>query len=99
MIKTHEYENNLRQVKVDILGRDHKYDQLYIESQHRPKLSPTCRQLLAALAPILATITAGFTTGFSAIFLPQLQAETSSIEVTKEEGSWIASIAAFGLCF
>lgn len=91
-----DYENNLRQAKVEILGSDTKYDQLYFESQHKPKLPPTCRQILAACAPILATITAGFTTGFSAIFLPQLQAESSSIAITKEEGSWIASIAAFG---
>lgn len=54
-------------------------------------------KLLAAGAPILATIAAGFTTGFSAIFLPQLQTETSEIQVTSDEASWIASLAAFGV--
>lgn len=54
-------------------------------------------QMLAAGAPILATIAAGFTTGYSAIFLPQLQSTSSSIQITKEEASWIASLAAFGV--
>lgn len=53
-------------------------------------------QILAAGAPILATVAAGFTTGYSAIFLPQLQSTTSSIQLSNDEASWIASLAAFG---
>ncbi|CAO1318682.1 unnamed protein product [Diamesa hyperborea] len=59
--------------------------------------SPLLRQILSALGPILATISAGMTTGFSAVFLPQLQQNTSSIQITMEESSWIASITAFGM--
>lgn len=53
-------------------------------------------QILAAGAPILSTVAAGFTTGFSAIFLPQLEATSSAVRITNDEGSWLASIAAFG---
>lgn len=54
-------------------------------------------QILAAGAPILATVAAGFTTGYSAIFLPQLQSNDSTIRITNDEASWIASLAAFGM--
>jgi MFS family permease len=47
--------------------------------------------------PIIATFGAGFTTGYSAIFLPQLQSNSSSIQVTEEESSWVASLAAFAM--
>lgn len=53
-------------------------------------------QILAAGAPILSTVAAGFTTGFSAIFLPQLESTSNAIRITNDEGSWLASIAAFG---
>ncbi|CAG9799510.1 unnamed protein product [Chironomus riparius] len=59
--------------------------------------SPLLRQIFAACAPIAATISAGFTIGYSAIFLPQLQSESSTIPITLEEGSWIASLAAFAM--
>lgn len=54
-------------------------------------------KILVAAVPIVTTIGAGFTTGFSAIFLPQLQSNSSLIEITEEEGSWIASISAFAM--
>jgi MFS family permease len=54
-------------------------------------------QILTAGVPILCTIGAGCTIGFSATFLPQLQSNASTIHVTAEESSWIASIAAFAM--
>ncbi|KAG5677230.1 hypothetical protein PVAND_007006 [Polypedilum vanderplanki] len=60
------------------------------------RFSPLLRQILAAGVPIISTVGAGFTTGYSAIFLPQLQSN-SSFEITPEQGSWIASIAAFAM--
>lgn len=55
------------------------------------------KQIITAGAPILATVAAGFTTGYSAIFLPQLQLNTSTIQIDDEQASWIASLAAFGM--
>ncbi|CRL03302.1 CLUMA_CG016406, isoform A [Clunio marinus] len=71
--------------------------QCYMKRENASKFSPLLRQILTAGAPILSTVAAGFTTGFSAIFLPQIQSNSSSINVTNEESSWIASIAAFGM--
>lgn len=55
------------------------------------------KQILLASAPVLATVSAGFTTGYSAIFLEQLQSNATTIKITRDEASWIASLAAFGM--
>lgn len=52
------------------------------------------KQSLVALGPLLLTTTAGMTFGYSAILLPQLQLQNSTIVVSKVEMSWIASMAA-----
>jgi len=57
---------------------------------------PFVPQLFTALAPLFATISAGTTIGFSAVLIPQLQSNSSSISVSDEQASWIASLAAFG---
>ncbi|CAK9833643.1 Facilitated trehalose transporter Tret1 [Anthophora retusa] len=56
------------------------------------------RQVLAAIVAQLGTINTGMTFGFSAIALPQLQEQNSTIPVIEgsSEESWIASISSIG---
>jgi hypothetical protein len=68
----------------------------YSKLKYKRNLLLINTQILLAGAPILGTIAAGFTTGYSAIFLPQLQSNSTTIKITRDEASWIASLAAFG---
>ncbi|KAL4710577.1 hypothetical protein ACJJTC_008979 [Scirpophaga incertulas] len=54
------------------------------------------RQILAAFIANLGTINTGMAFGFSATALPQLKSNTSSIHITENEASWIASLSAAG---
>ncbi|XP_056639603.1 facilitated trehalose transporter Tret1-like isoform X2 [Diorhabda sublineata] len=47
------------------------------------------KQTLVALGPLLLTTSAGMTFGYSAILLPQLESNNSTIVVNKVEMSWI----------
>ncbi|EDS35465.1 sugar transporter [Culex quinquefasciatus] len=69
-------------------------DKSLIESQvSAARFSPLTRQVLAATGPIISSAAAGMTNGFSAILLPQLQRPESSIQITSDQSSWIASMA------
>lgn len=54
------------------------------------------KQVLAAFVANIGTINTGMAFGFSATALPQLQSKTSSIHITENEASWIASLSAAG---
>ncbi|KAL0891907.1 hypothetical protein ABMA27_015155 [Loxostege sticticalis] len=54
------------------------------------------RQVLAAFIANLGTINTGMAFGFSATALPQLKSNESSIHITENEASWIASLSAAG---
>ncbi|KXJ73638.1 hypothetical protein RP20_CCG015385 [Aedes albopictus] len=74
--------------------RQNIQDKSFIESNVAPKrFSPLTRQVIAATGPIIASAAAGMTNGFSAILLPQLQSPESSIQITNDQSSWIASMA------
>ncbi|XP_055606602.1 facilitated trehalose transporter Tret1-2 homolog [Uranotaenia lowii] len=69
-------------------------DKSFIESNVVPAgYSPLWRQVLASTGPIISSAAAGMTNGFSAILLPQLQRPDSAIQITKDQSSWIASMA------
>lgn len=52
--------------------------------------------MLAAIIANLGTINTGMAFGFPAVALPQLTSNTSSLFVTEEQASWIASLSAAG---
>nr|XP_032510956.1 facilitated trehalose transporter Tret1-like [Danaus plexippus plexippus] len=54
------------------------------------------KQIVAAFVANLGTINTGMAFGFSATALPQLKSETSSLHVTENEASWIASLSSAG---
>ncbi|CAH0693826.1 unnamed protein product [Chilo suppressalis] len=54
------------------------------------------RQIVAAFIVNLGTINTGMAFGFSATALPQLKSNTSSIHITDDQASWIASLSAAG---
>ncbi|KAL0281580.1 UNVERIFIED_CONTAM: hypothetical protein PYX00_002521 [Menopon gallinae] len=63
----------------------------------RKEASTVYRQYVASSGPIIASMSSGMCAGFSAVLLPQLMAEDTDIVITKEEGSWIASMLALPL--
>ncbi|KAM3961615.1 putative sugar transporter protein 5 [Aphomia sociella] len=54
------------------------------------------RQVMASFVANLGTINTGMAFGFSATSLPQLKSPDSTIHVTDNEASWIASFSAVG---
>ncbi|KAG6465043.1 hypothetical protein O3G_MSEX014904 [Manduca sexta] len=54
------------------------------------------RQVLASFVANLGTINTGMAFGFSAVALPQLKSENSTLHITESEASWIASLSAAG---
>ncbi|XP_069699277.1 facilitated trehalose transporter Tret1-like [Periplaneta americana] len=62
-----------------------------------PPLTPFIRQWLAAVGPLAAVTSSGMTAGYSAVLLPQLQERNSTLTVTEDEASWIASTAVLSM--
>nr|XP_049705550.1 facilitated trehalose transporter Tret1 [Helicoverpa armigera] len=58
------------------------------------RISPFVKQCFVTATVCLTTIGHGSVVGFPAILLPQLKDPDSSLILSKEEGSWIASVTA-----
>ncbi|XP_037978426.2 facilitated trehalose transporter Tret1 [Plutella xylostella] len=54
------------------------------------------RQVLASVVANLGTINTGMAFGFSAVALPQMQGANSTLPVTEDQASWIASLSSAG---
>ncbi|XP_046744435.1 facilitated trehalose transporter Tret1-2 homolog [Diprion similis] len=63
---------------------------------NRTKISP---QILAAVTSSLILVSVGFHTGWTSPSLAKLSAEDSHIEITSDQGSWIASFMSVGSIF
>ncbi|CAH0548795.1 unnamed protein product, partial [Brassicogethes aeneus] len=59
------------------------------------KISPHVKQILLASGPLFLTLSFGMILGYSATLLPQLENQDNNFfRITKEQASWIASLAA-----
>ncbi|CAH2107043.1 unnamed protein product [Euphydryas editha] len=54
------------------------------------------RQIIASFVANLGTMNTGMAFGFSATALPQLKSAQSSIQITENQASWIASLSSVG---
>lgn len=54
------------------------------------------RQIIAAIIANLGTINTGLVFGFSAVVIPQLEADDSVIKIDESQASWIASLSSAG---
>ncbi|XP_048003627.1 facilitated trehalose transporter Tret1-like isoform X1 [Leguminivora glycinivorella] len=63
------------------------------------RFTPFMRQCLVAAAVSINMVGFGCTAGFPGIMLPQLQEPGSTISVTKDQASWLASVGSITLVF
>ncbi|CAD7076969.1 unnamed protein product [Hermetia illucens] len=83
-----------------IVTGPHAANSPLVESQPNKKdRGKPLRQIIAAFVANLGTINTGLIFGFSAVVIPQLEAEDSVIPITESQASWIASLASAGTPF
>lgn len=88
------YIQNIKNSTSGLTLSDLKEEALLSDSKTVTRFSPGWNQTLASTAAIVMTFTAGLTSGYSAILLPQLKGNDSTIPCDESTASWIAAMAA-----